>query len=333
MRHRLGLGLGALATALLTITACQIPLRSSSLLLGGDVMLYRAGEPIFSTEEVWQGISGYKLGTRTEVFAANLESPFGDSQLFPDDQDSDMNLCADKSAVTLLQQAGIDLVTITNNHADDCGFNGETATASVIENAGLLAVDSADGVVELPVGRQTIAFLTIDAYSDPRISTSLFESLSTAREESDLVVVSIHWGNEYQAGPDREQEDLAQTLVDAGADVIWGHHPHVLQRMEWIASTVDGHQALVMYSLGNLISDQVMLPDAQRSALVRIRFDNHIINRIEIIPFQMDVIEKVISPADETGKKKIIERLKVGELEQRGDEVKIRVLKSDSRQP
>ena len=84
---------------------------------------------------------------------------------------------------------------------------------------------------------------------------------------ANFVVVSTHWGNEYQAGPDDRQQILAQAWVDAGADVIWGHHPHVLQRMEWITSNEDNHEALVMYSLGNLLADQFMLQDAQRSAL------------------------------------------------------------------
>jgi poly-gamma-glutamate synthesis protein (capsule biosynthesis protein) len=75
-----------------------------------------------------------------------------------------------------------------------------------------------------------------------------------ARRQADVVVVSIHWGNEYQHVPTKRQRDIARTLVDAGCDVILGHHPHVLQSAEILESA--GRKAFVAYSLGNFISNQ-----------------------------------------------------------------------------
>jgi poly-gamma-glutamate synthesis protein (capsule biosynthesis protein) len=68
------------------------------------------------------------------------------------------------------------------------------------------------------------------------------------------VVVSVHWGNEYQHLPTKRQRDLARALVAAGCDVILGHHPHVLQPVELLEA--EGRTALVAYSLGNFISNQ-----------------------------------------------------------------------------
>jgi len=75
-----------------------------------------------------------------------------------------------------------------------------------------------------------------------------------ARRQADLVILSIHWGNEYQHLPTKRQRDLAKALIAAGCDVILGHHPHVLQPAELLE--VEGRRGLVAYSLGNFISNQ-----------------------------------------------------------------------------
>jgi poly-gamma-glutamate synthesis protein (capsule biosynthesis protein) len=75
-----------------------------------------------------------------------------------------------------------------------------------------------------------------------------------ARSRADLVVVSVHWGNEYQRQPTKRQRDIAKLLVGAGCDLLLGHHPHVLQPAELVEA--DGRKALVAYSLGNFISNQ-----------------------------------------------------------------------------
>jgi poly-gamma-glutamate synthesis protein (capsule biosynthesis protein) len=82
------------------------------------------------------------------------------------------------------------------------------------------------------------------------------EEIARAKKEADVVIMSIHWGNEYQRIPTSEQKDLANFLVNEGVDIIFGSHPHVLQPMEWI-KTEDGRNSFVIYSLGNFISGQV----------------------------------------------------------------------------
>lgn len=79
--------------------------------------------------------------------------------------------------------------------------------------------------------------------------------VSRAKEEADIVVMSIHWGNEYERYPSEEQKLLAKEIAEYGVDVIFGHHPHVLQPFEWI-HTSDGRRTFVVYSLGNFISGQ-----------------------------------------------------------------------------
>ena len=79
--------------------------------------------------------------------------------------------------------------------------------------------------------------------------------IARAKTAADVVVMSIHWGNEYQRIPTNEQRDLAQFLANEGVDIIFGSHSHVLQPMEWI-KTKNGGRSFVIYSLGNFISAQ-----------------------------------------------------------------------------
>jgi poly-gamma-glutamate synthesis protein (capsule biosynthesis protein) len=81
------------------------------------------------------------------------------------------------------------------------------------------------------------------------------QDVEAAKVLSDVVVVSMHWGNEYETVPNQTQLDLANELSRMGVDIIIGHHPHVLQPMDWI-ERADGSRTFVMYSLGNFLSSQ-----------------------------------------------------------------------------
>lgn len=81
------------------------------------------------------------------------------------------------------------------------------------------------------------------------------KDIARLKKISDVQIVSIHWGQEYQFSPNEEQLDVAQFLSDEGVDVIIGTHPHVIQPMDYITGK-DGNETLVMYSLGNFLSSQ-----------------------------------------------------------------------------
>jgi len=325
MRYLWRITTGALVTALLLLTACNSRPKSSWLMLGGDVMLARGGEPIFTSFSPWGDLGHYLSEKETGLFAVNLESPLGEIDRSLDSNQLSMNLCAVEDSVSVLQQAGVDLVTTGNNHTDDCTASDTIQTKTTLEKAGIQALDDSQGVLLVPVGEQIVAFVNINAYSGGYDHETVLEDLSSARIQSDMVVVSIHWGNEYQAGPAEAQEEVAQDLVDAGADLVWGHHPHVLQRMEWKTSVKDGHQALVMYSLGNLLSDQWMLPDALRSALMRIEFSDHRFKTIEIIPIRMDAQRETLVYAKDAESQAIVDRLQVEKIREGETTTVIRV--------
>jgi poly-gamma-glutamate synthesis protein (capsule biosynthesis protein) len=199
-----------------------------------------------------------------------------------------MNLCASSDQLSVLQSAGFDLLTVNNNHQDDCSEEGIIQTTQLLEADGFQTLSEVAGIRINEVPEKDVVFIGVDAVGTQLDEESILDTIRTQKSTGNFVIISAHWGNEYQAGPDARQEQLAQDWVDAGADLIWGHHPHVLQRMEWLTASEDGHEALILYSLGNLISDQHMLPDVQRSALIQITVKNNRISKVTVAPFMVN---------------------------------------------
>jgi poly-gamma-glutamate synthesis protein (capsule biosynthesis protein) len=116
----------------------------------------------------------------------------------------------------------------------------------------------------------------------------------------------MHWGAEYQAGASSGQKEIAERLAEAGAALIWGHHPHVLQPAEWIA---DG-KTLVLYSLGNALFDQPGLANTRRSAFVLVTFTADGLAEFDVIPFLIDVPNSRMVAAEEADAQRIMQYFK-----------------------
>jgi poly-gamma-glutamate synthesis protein (capsule biosynthesis protein) len=115
------------------------------------------------------------------------------------------------------------------------------------------------------------------------------------------VIVSIHWGGEYQAVPSARQQAIARALSKAGADLIAGHGPHVLQRVEWVGET------LVAYSLGNFLFDQPYPEDCRWGAILRVTIHRGRVSTVDTLP---TVTERGrVRPADPETAAAILDRL------------------------
>ena len=310
---------------LLVLAGCSRSAEDFSIILGGDVMLSRAGEPMFEKDSDPWGESTTALNA-ADFFLINLESPLGESTSTP----GEMNLCADQDQIDLLLQAGVDLASLSNNHQDDCQPGGLQQTAGLLAGSGIRStgLNYEPAYIETKGGVK-IAVIAANEITGSLDETSLMNSIGAAHENTELVIVSMHWGNEYQAGADVRQETLAQEMADAGADVIWGHHPHVLQRMEWLNAS-DGRKVLALYSLANLLADQRMLTDTQQSALVRLTFSGGTIKSIEIIPIgMMDRGTRLYIIDDMKTVEKIGERLQISQLSAEHPEIEIQLINGD----
>lgn len=289
------------ALAILVSSGCgtsisePTPIPSLTLALLGDVMLGRSVHP---TSETFTYLEPFMASA--DLTLANLESPLTD---VPIETKSDYALCAPPANVKYLAEAGFDLLSLSNNHDLDCGKKGLLETQSTLTNAGLGFIGpepvyrSIDGI--------DLAFFAFDATTQFDTGAAV-QSVRAARATGAVVIVSIHWGAEYQTGASTSQKQIAEQLAEAGATLIWGHHPHVLQPAEWI----NNRKTLVLYSLGNALFDQYGLQSTRQSALVLVTLNSNGVNEFRAIPFVIDVPNSRIVKADETGTRTIMDYFK-----------------------
>jgi len=172
--------------------------------------------------------------------------------------------------------AGIDIVGTANNHCCDRGRTGIERTVTVLDSLGMMHMGTyknAGSYRQLnPMIVNTrgfrLAFLNY-TYGTNGIPVpennvvSLIEKdriiadLNAVHDSAvDMTIIFIHWGTEYERSPNDFQKDIANLLFASGADIIIGSHPHVLQPMEWRRADPAGKEQLVVWSLGNFVSNQ-----------------------------------------------------------------------------
>jgi poly-gamma-glutamate synthesis protein (capsule biosynthesis protein) len=204
------------------------------------------------------------------------------------------------------------MLTLANNHRFDCGDNRVGETIRAVSGAGLVPIGPRPEPVYWEVNGLKVAFVAFDDVLSPVDAAAAALEISEARDRGAVVIVSVHWGMEYQEGVTDRQKYLARQFAGVGAALIFGTHPHVLERAEWVqgpSSAAVGlqsgplHGTLVLYSLGNALFDQGGLPDTRRSALVVVTLDEEGVESVRVVPFVLDPVEsRVVAPDLETAK-------------------------------
>ena len=222
------------------------------------------------------------------------------------------NLCASPDSARILTESGLDMLSIVNNHSLDCGIQGHLDTLSALESNDLIAIDESGHTTT--INDLKLTFFAYEDVSKPLDLLGVTQSIQAAHSNGSIVIVSIHWGMEYQGGASERQKELAEQFATAGATVIWGHHPHVLQPAEWIPAGCAESQdktgcSLVLYSLGNALFDQAGLPDTHRSALVSVVLDKNGIVSTQATPFLIDPIHSLLIAPDKNTSDLILSHL------------------------
>ncbi len=283
-----------------------------TITLGGDVILGRDGQAVFARDP-WGGLAQTRSAAdgSQNWFLVNLESPLASDAETKLAGREGYNLCAPAEAAEILEMGGVDLVSVANNHQFDCMESADPSR--VVPGVGHV-LESGPVFLESPAG--TIAIIAADAVSKPLDMVSLLASVVGVRDKTDLLIVSLHWGVEYAGEPTPLQRDQAKQLANAGVDVLWGHHPHVLQPAEWVDSEDGSHRMLALYSLGNLLTDQIMTYETRHSALVQLRVRGGEISQLSLQPLVLTQLDGqlVLDYPDEEGVSHIEERLGWAEL-------------------
>ncbi len=243
----------------------------------GDITLLFAGDVYFSDHVMNAynragGIAGVlDEGIRAEIaasdlFMVNQEFPFTNRGTAAADKQFTFRIPPEK--VSMLSEMGVDIVTMANNHILDFGPEGITDSLAALDGAGIFHVGAGENLEQakkleiLEVKGKKIGFLgTSRVYMaaswaagadhpgvfstyDPALPLS---EIRAAREKCDYLVVYVHWGIERNTVPEDYQRNMGRQYIDAGADLVVGSHPHVLQEIETYAGKP------IAYSLGNFV--------------------------------------------------------------------------------
>lgn len=213
-----------------------------------------------------------------DLTLANMEVPIGGKELGVSGTGYSFN--APEEIGNQVIAMGVDAVNLANNHANDAGPQGRINTLSFFKKHQILTTgiyESKEVQTQIPtktINDITFSFLgytykTNKPDNQNRELIGYYRKLDTmkldnahkeiikqevaqAKQLSDIVIVSVHWGNEFTYAVNSEQKELANYLNELGVDVIIGHHSHYIQPIEWLETT--NHKTLVVYSLGSFIS-------------------------------------------------------------------------------
>lgn len=287
--------------------AAPVPTRVTVAAVG-DVLLHsplqrQAAGRANGFQSLWSEVTPWLEAA--DVAYANLEGPTASGVLRSGRLQADPGFVFDNQVYTSyplfnyhprlvsdLKASGVDVVSTANNHALDRGAKGADATIAALEQAGLPFVGTrrSDGsgawsvrteVKGMVLGWVVCSFSTngipdpkrqvLDCYRDK--ATVLEEIRALAQDPTvAAVIVTPHWGVEYTAQPQPQEKRLAREMVEAGALVVLGAHPHVPQPWELLEGP-GGRQALVVYSLGNFVSGQFHRLHTRASLLVNVELE------------------------------------------------------------
>lgn len=208
---------------------------------------------------------------------ANLESPIIND--CPQGQTGTFTFCGDSKFIPYLKENKF-IFNLANNHMFNYYQDGFIQTKNYLDQSQIAYFYSHNPDTEfykLEINGITFGFLGYDFITNPKLdSNQVINNVKKYDGQVDWLIISLHWGNEYLKSPETWRVNLAHQLIDAGADIIHGHHPHVLQ------STEIYQNKPIFYSLGNFIFDQNWSKETSSSEFVTLTVDkNNILNTVK----------------------------------------------------
>jgi len=241
------------------------PGRSVLLRAVGDVALVgRAARALVErSSEDWRSTAAFLA--EADITFANVEMPIPRSELARVAVDVSPDLQGDPDALPLFMDSGLDVGAVATNHIMDWGEKGLVETLDALRGSGVAVVGAGinldEAIAPTVVERNGVrvgfcAFTPKQRWTATRgapgaapLKLELVKQSLAAMDRPDVRVVSVHWGLEFSRYPTPEDRRLARQIVDSGADLILGHHPHIIQGYERIGASY------VVYSMGNFIFD------------------------------------------------------------------------------
>ncbi|MGM0439093.1 MAG: CapA family protein [Patescibacteria group bacterium] len=227
---------------------------------------------------------------QADILFGNLESMISDQG---HNQGSAYSFRAPPKMMEGLVLADFDILSIANNHSFDWTINALLDTKDRLEKENIKALGAGKNPyspVIIKEDETSFAFIGHTAVGAPGWaatetspgvawyeSEKLKAAIEKAKEKSDIIIFSIHFGTEYETTPNENQKQIAREAIDMGADLVIGHHPHVTQPTE------EYKDGLIAYSLGNFVFDQDFSKETSEGLLLEVKIkDGEIIDHREI---------------------------------------------------
>lgn len=239
-----------------------------------------------------------------DITLINLESPLVKNCPLTN---TGMVFCGDEKNIEGLVFAGVDVANLANNHSGNYGLDGIENTVELLNKSGIMAT-GVSGAVFKEIKGIKFAFLGYNNITSGKLLSwtnkdKIKSEVSLTKKNSDVVVVSFHWGDEYTSQPNQKQKQLAHLAIDSGADLIIGNHPHWIQPVEIYKNK------FITYAHGNFIFDQMWSEKTKEGVIGKYTFYDKNLVDVEFLPVK---IENYGQPyfLEEDNKTKIIEEMK-----------------------
>ncbi len=218
--------------------------------IGGDVR--KSGKSIFDKElDKQKGDLTFPFRNVKDIFAqddmtlVNFEGTLTTAPINPDKRNNSFLFSAPTSYVQILTSGNIEAVSLENNHVMDHGTAGNEETKQTLRDAGIVYSSNGEPGVFTAQGVQIamLSYQTFDQY--PTLFEQVPRDVAAAKAQYPIVIVSFHWGAELDYAPNDNQQKLGKMTIDAGADLVIGHHSHRINPIEIYKGKY------ICYSLGN----------------------------------------------------------------------------------
>ncbi len=237
------------------------------ILFIGDIMLGRSVETLSKKHGAAYPFSDVKdFFKQHSAVIGNLEGPIRSKHI--QTPNGSMHFSFDQSVSKLLKESGVTHVTLANNHTHDEGSVGLQETRDYLKKAGVESfgdpqVFSNDFSATV---YGNIVLLGLHATNSMPSGSVIRDVITHVREyqHPKYIIVTVHWGTEYRDTASEFQKKLGHRLIDAGADMVIGHHPHVIETIERYKGKV------IVYSLGNFIFDQYFSKETQQGLALQV---------------------------------------------------------------
>jgi len=273
-----------------------------SLIAVGDISFSRGVERIVKKQKdinyPFLEMRDYLKGA--DLVFGNLETPITKGPEIPD---FEMIFRSNSDTEQALKHAGFSVLSLANNHTPNFGEQGLKDTFNYLAEAGIKYVGAGNNEQEanqpVYIEKKGIKFAFL-AYNDTDVVPASYEATNShagtafmrtermtqavkeAKQKTDFVIVSMHSGIEYTDKLNDSQVNFAHAAIDAGADLIIGHHPHVVQTVEKYKGKY------IFYSLGNFVFDQPQSQETKEGLAIKIYFAKEGINKISLLPVVME---------------------------------------------